>query len=74
MTENRRDGKRQIASEVYPLTGITVLLNTQVAKVVITETDDSELIASGVQLANGTELYAGEVVVSAGGSQYFLVE
>lgn len=70
MTENRRDGKRQIAAEVYPLTGLTVLVNTQVAKVLTAKTCNGSLVAQGVQLANGTEIYAGETIIAAGGSQY----
>lgn len=70
MTENRRDGKRQIAAAVYPLTGVTVLVNTQVAKVLITQAGNGSLIAHGVRLANDTEIHAGEVIIAAGGSKY----
>lgn len=69
MTENRRNGRRQIAAAVYPLDGITVLLNTQVAKVLTSKSDNGNLTANGVRLANGTEILGEEIIVSAGSSQ-----
>lgn len=70
--ENRNDGKRQIAAAVYPLDGITVLLQTMVAKVIVERqtsgsNDTEELVATGIQLANGTTILGREVIVSAGG-------
>ncbi|OCK73559.1 GMC oxidoreductase [Lepidopterella palustris CBS 459.81] len=65
LVENWRDGKRQIASSVYPLNGVTVLTNTLVRRILL----NSERVAEGVELANG-EMHmvklGGQVVVSAG--------
>lgn len=69
--ENRNDGKRQIAAAVYPLDGIEVLLETMVARLVIERRgrDDGTdyLVATGIELTNGTIISAREVIVSAGG-------
>ena len=65
LVENWRDGKRQIASKVYPLDGVKVLTDTLVRRVIINE----DKVAVGVELANGqTHLVkpGGQVVVSAG--------
>lgn len=69
MTENRNNGRRQIAAAVYPLDGITVELKTQVAKVLIKKTCSGTLVANGIQLANGTKIYGNEVIMAAGGSK-----
>ncbi|KAH7313630.1 hypothetical protein B0I35DRAFT_410603 [Stachybotrys elegans] len=63
--ENRANGRRQIASVVYPLDGVTVLTETMVQKVLTTRQGET-IRASGVRLANGTELQSRNVVVSAG--------
>lgn len=68
--ENRNEGKRQIAASVYPLDGITMLLETMVARVVIERpggdgTDN--LVATGIELTNGTVISAREVILTAGG-------
>lgn len=68
MTENRNNGRRQIAAAVYPLDGITVEVNTQVAKVLIDKKCRGSLVAKGVKLANGTEIFGKEVILAAGGS------
>jgi choline dehydrogenase-like flavoprotein len=63
--ENWRDGKRQIASAVYPLDGVRVLTDTLVSKVIVNE----EKVAVGVELASGeTHMIrpGGQVVISAG--------
>lgn len=70
MTENRNNGRRQIAAAVYPLDGITVELNTQVAKVLIHKSCSGALVANGVQLANGTKIHGKEVILAAGGSKF----
>ncbi|VUC36445.1 unnamed protein product [Clonostachys rosea] len=59
--ENRNDGRRQIASVVYPLDGVTVLTETFVQNILINGT-----VASGVKLVNGTEIRAKNIVLSAG--------
>ncbi|KAG6367625.1 hypothetical protein INS49_001818 [Diaporthe citri] len=67
--ENHNDGKRQIAAAVYPLDGITVLLETMVARLVIEQHGDAtdELVATGIELTNGTVMSAREIILSAGG-------
>lgn len=69
MTENRNNGQRQIAAAVYPLDGITVEVNTKVARVLVKKTRNGTLVAGGVQLANGTKIYGNEVIMAAGGSK-----
>ncbi|KAK7917778.1 hypothetical protein PG985_011386, partial [Apiospora marii] len=64
--ESRRDGKREIASSIYPLEGVTVLTETLVESVTLNNGDDGDVQATGVRLANGTEYQAKRVVVSAG--------
>ncbi|KAI1841285.1 hypothetical protein JX266_012521 [Neoarthrinium moseri] len=64
--ENRRDGKRQIASVVYPLNGATVLTNTLVDSIIIEKDSDGNAQATGVRLANGIEYKARQVIASAG--------
>ncbi|KAK7946935.1 GMC oxidoreductase-domain-containing protein [Apiospora aurea] len=64
--ENRRDGKRQIASSAYSLKGVTVLTDTVVGSITLAQRDDGCTQATGVRLANGTEYHAKRVVASAG--------
>jgi choline dehydrogenase-like flavoprotein len=73
IAENRRNGKRQIASEYYPLDGITVLTESLVGKILLenVETPDegssgNKVTATGVRLVNGTEFRGKEIIVSAG--------
>lgn len=66
LTENRRDGRRQIAPAAYPLDGITVLLETVVAKILLQTQNDGTVTATGIQLANGTSLDGREIIISAG--------
>lgn len=67
--ENRNNGKRQIAAAIYPLDGVAVLLETMVARLVIKRHGDEreDLVATGIELTNGTVLSAREIIVSAGG-------
>ncbi|KAH8664925.1 GMC oxidoreductase [Ilyonectria robusta] len=64
--ENRDMGRRQQASLVYSLDGITVLTETMVAKVITTTTTNGTVIAQGIELANGTEIYGSETILTAG--------
>ncbi|KAK8073399.1 hypothetical protein PG994_004298 [Apiospora phragmitis] len=64
--ENRRDGKRQIASSAYSLEGVTVLTETLMESITLTKGDDGSTQATGLRLANGTEYRAKRVVASAG--------
>jgi choline dehydrogenase-like flavoprotein len=63
--ENRNNGRRQIASVVYPLDGITVLTETFVQNILINGTGNLA-VAEGIKLANGTDIKAKHVVLSAG--------
>ncbi|KAF3058402.1 Oxygen-dependent choline dehydrogenase [Daldinia childiae] len=67
LQENRKDGRRQIASVVYPLDGVTVLTDTLVEKVLIENPTKHEgSIAVGIRLATGTEIRGRETIVAAG--------
>ncbi|WYZ40069.1 hypothetical protein EsH8_IV_000410 [Colletotrichum jinshuiense] len=69
ISENRRNGVRQIASEYYPLGGVTVLTDTLVEKVLLRHDNSSssnDLVATGVRLANGTEIRGKEIIAAAG--------
>lgn len=75
IAENRRDGKRQIASKYYPLDGITVITESLVEKILLEDvsmTNESsgssgnKVIATGVRLVNGTEFRGKEIISSAG--------
>lgn len=67
LQENRKDGLRQVASSAYDLTGVTVLTNTLVGKVLISRDPISgKPTAKGVILADGTEIRGKEVVLTAG--------
>jgi choline dehydrogenase-like flavoprotein len=64
LVENWKDGKRQIASDAYPLHGVKVVTNTLVRRVIV-----EDGIAVGVELAHGEKhmvKQGGQVVVSAG--------
>ncbi|KAI0903319.1 hypothetical protein F4823DRAFT_568797 [Ustulina deusta] len=61
LNENRSNGARQIAPLVYPLDGITVQTDTLVQSIVL---DGSR--ATGILLADGTEISSQEVIVAAG--------
>lgn len=63
---NRRGGQRQIASEVFPLHGVTVLSSVMAEKVLIKKSPEGPLEAYGVQLAGGTEHHANTVILTAG--------
>jgi choline dehydrogenase-like flavoprotein len=64
--ENWRDGKRQCASQAYDLSGVQVMTNTLVHRVVIEDRDGNKT-AIGVQLADGRTVHTTkEVIVSAG--------
>ncbi|KAF5497780.1 Oxygen-dependent choline dehydrogenase [Colletotrichum siamense] len=67
LTETRRDGIRQLTPVVYPLDGIEVLTQTLVEKILLSSgVDNGELQATGVQLANGTQILANNVISAAG--------
>jgi hypothetical protein len=51
LVENWKDGKRQIASDTYPLTGMKVLTDTIVRRIII-----EDKVAVGVEFASGQKL------------------
>ncbi|OAL05461.1 glucose-methanol-choline oxidoreductase-like protein [Phaeosphaeriaceae sp. SRC1lsM3a] len=64
LVENWKDGKRQIASNAYPLKGVRVLTSTLVRRIIV-----EDGVATGVELVSGevhTVTDGGQVVVSAG--------
>jgi choline dehydrogenase-like flavoprotein len=65
LCENRENGKRQLASSVYSLDGVTIVTDELVQNVLITR-DGQYPKAAGVRLANGTEFQARNTIVSAG--------
>jgi choline dehydrogenase-like flavoprotein len=66
VTDNLRDGRRQIGSDVYSLEGVTVLTEALVVSVVI-EGDAKDKKAARVRLADGRVSTASEeVILSAG--------
>lgn len=66
LTENRRDGRRQVAPTAYSVDGITVLTETTVAKILLQPQTNGSVIATGIRLANGTSVHGQEIIVSAG--------
>lgn len=66
LTENRKDGKRQLATDAYSLTGVNVRTETLVNKVVAQQVHGRKT-ATGVELATGEVIKAKkEVIISAG--------
>ncbi|KAK1658760.1 hypothetical protein BDP55DRAFT_757593 [Colletotrichum godetiae] len=67
LTETRRRGLRELTPVIYPLDGITVLTDTLVEKIILAKNcSDGELRATGVQLANGTQISSKNVISAAG--------
>ncbi|KAF0324817.1 glucose dehydrogenase, partial [Colletotrichum asianum] len=64
-TENKSNGRREIAAAVYSLENVTVLTDTQVAKVLLSNSTEG-LIATGIELANGTHILGRQTILSAG--------
>ncbi|RYO90501.1 hypothetical protein DL762_002636 [Monosporascus cannonballus] len=69
LNENRRNGDRQVASMAYSLKGVTVLTDTFVKSLLLDKTDSQR--ATGVGMANGTELSSKDVIVSAGAYRHY---
>jgi choline dehydrogenase-like flavoprotein len=65
LQENKNDGRRQIASSIYPLHGATVVTDTLVEKILL-ESIEGELRATGIKLANGTDFRGSNVLLAAG--------
>lgn len=69
LVENRRDGKRQLTSDMYPLTGARILTETMVKKIILGDEKQGKKVASGVELADGHRISVkdgGEVLVCGG--------
>jgi choline dehydrogenase-like flavoprotein len=66
LVENWHEGRRQLASQIYPLDGVEVLTDTIVKCLVIEEAGGVKVV-KGVELANGDCIMASkEVIVCAG--------
>ena len=64
--EARKDSARLIASSIYPLHGVQVMLSTLVERILIEKLNSKET-AVGIELTNGRQCYAKrEVIVSTG--------
>ncbi|KAJ4172591.1 hypothetical protein NW754_002793 [Fusarium falciforme] len=66
MQENRNHGRRQQSSLVFPIDKATVLTEALVQKVITQKSPKGQVVAQGVQLANGTQIRGKEVILSAG--------
>jgi choline dehydrogenase-like flavoprotein len=66
LMENWRDGRRQCASDTYDLSGVAVLPNTMVQRIILSS-ENRKVTATGVQLVSGQIISATrEVIVSCG--------
>ncbi len=68
LVENRRDGLRQLTSEVYPLEGAHILTETMVKRILLTDGPYCK-VAIGVELADMRQLHVkpgGEVLLCGG--------
>lgn len=64
--ENRHHGRRQIASDVYPLGGVTVWTGTLVNRILLNNTAPGSPVAKGVVLTDGREIRARRTIAAAG--------
>ncbi|KAI0881338.1 GMC oxidoreductase [Annulohypoxylon maeteangense] len=64
LNENRHKGARQTAPLAYPLKNVNVLPHTLVESIIIEKSP--EVKATGVRLDDGAEIFAKEVIISAG--------
>ena len=68
LVENRRNGLRQLTSQVYPLEGAHILSETMVKRILLSDSPDGKL-ATGVELADMRQLHVkpgGEILLCAG--------
>ena len=65
LTENRRDGLRQLASSAYPLDKVIVLTNTLAKRILI---EDAAVApkAVGIETAEGKHYHGKEIICAAG--------
>ena len=69
LVENRRDGLRQLTSNVYPLKGAHVMTETTVSRIILSDNDRYSKVATGVELSDGRHINinpGGEVLVCGG--------
>lgn len=66
--ENWLDGVRQPAAMAYSLSGVNVLTNKMVEKVILDKRHGQNSVAVGVQLADGQQLLARKEVILAAGT------
>ncbi|KAJ5935934.1 glucose dehydrogenase [Penicillium verhagenii] len=70
LTENWKDGQRQLASEAYGITSkanITIKTETHVKRILLSEGSGGKKVATGVETLDGIVFHASrEVVISAG--------
>ncbi|KAK8115325.1 Oxygen-dependent choline dehydrogenase [Apiospora kogelbergensis] len=64
LNENRHNGERQIAPLTYLLDGVTVLTDSVVGSVLLSDRPDVKV--TGVRLVDGTEYHGKQVILSAG--------
>ncbi|UKZ81593.1 hypothetical protein TrVFT333_009365 [Trichoderma virens FT-333] len=66
--ENKNQGRREIADNVFSLGGVTVLTETLVSKVLLSTPTarNKQPEATGVQLVNGTKIQGKEIILAAG--------
>ena len=66
LTENRRNGKRQLASDAYHLTGVEVMTDSLVKRVIVEQKNERK-VATAVELVSGELITAREsIIISAG--------
>lgn len=66
LVENWRDGKRQIASNIFDLSSVTIVTEKVVQRVLVAD-HEGKLVSKGVELQDGTQYLANkEVILSAG--------
>jgi choline dehydrogenase-like flavoprotein len=67
MVENWRDGRRQLVQEAYDMSGVHIVCQTLVERVVV-EVKNSEKIATGVKVVGGRVIHARKEVILAAGA------
>ncbi|KUJ13903.1 glucose dehydrogenase [Mollisia scopiformis] len=66
LTENRRNGRRQLASEVYPLDGVELLTGILAKRVILSKSPDEKVTATGIETVDGKICQGKEIIISCG--------
>jgi choline dehydrogenase-like flavoprotein len=66
VTENRKNGRRQLASEVYPLDGVEVLTGTLVKRVILTSSESGKVSTIGIETLSNDIFHGKEIIISCG--------